>query len=52
MSKREGKARPYEKKPYESDCAKSDTSANIYMSMLMSPAWMDLTPKQQQLYVY
>lgn len=52
MSKSRGEPRKYEKKPYESNCQKNDTSANIYMSMLMSPAWKDLTPKQQQLYVY
>ncbi|MBQ8941798.1 MAG: hypothetical protein IJ062_08165 [Firmicutes bacterium] len=46
------KRKKYQKKPFESVGNKSDTSANIYMSMLMSPAWMDLTPRQQVLYLY
>lgn len=44
--------KPYQKKTFESDCSPSDTSANIYMSMLMSPAWMDLTAQQKTLYLY
>ena len=27
-----------------------DVSANIYESMILSPAWLDLTPKQKELY--
>jgi len=46
------KKRIYVKKPFESTGASNDTSANIYMSMLMSAAWRELTPKQQQLYLY
>ena len=42
----------YQKKPFESDGNGSDVSANIYMSMLMSPAYRALTPRQQQLYTY
>ena len=43
---------PYRKKPFESTGARSDTSANIYMSMMLSPAWLDLTANQQRLYLY
>ena len=42
----------YEKKPFESTGISTDTSANIYMSMLTSPAWRELTAKQQILYLY
>ena len=48
MSKR---AQPYLKKPFESDGRSSDVSANIYFSMLTSPAWLDLTSNQKNLYV-
>lgn len=52
----------YEPKAFESDitilpktkkkiCAK-DVSANIYLSMLMSQAWHDLSLKQKELYIY
>lgn len=44
--------KPYQKKTFESDCSSSDTSANIYMSMLLSPAWKDLTAQQKTLYLY
>ncbi len=44
--------RRYVKKPFESKGSNSDTSANIYMSMLQSEAWHALTPNQQVLYVY
>ena len=47
-----GKKKLYIKKPFESDGSGSDVSANLYKSMLMSPAWCSLTPKQQQLYTY
>ena len=46
------KKRKYEKKTFESTGDSSDTSANIYVSMLMSPAWMNLSANQQRLYVY
>ena len=46
------KKRVYHKKSFESNESPSDTSANIYMSMLTSPAFLDLTPRQQMLYVY
>lgn len=41
----------YEKQPFESDCSGSDTSSNIYESMLRSPAWIDLKPTAQVLYL-
>lgn len=44
-------SKKYEKKPFESDCSSSDISANIYLSMLTSPAWKDLSAKQQSLYL-
>lgn len=46
------KKQPYRKKPFESTGSSSDTSANIYMSMMLSPAWKDLTANQQRLYLY
>jgi len=46
------KKRGYEKKPFESTGESSDISANIYMSMMMSPAWMELTKRQMVLYIY
>jgi len=42
----------YEKKAFESTGRSSDTSANIYMSMLLSKAWRKLTAQQQRLYMY
>lgn len=42
----------YQPKPFESDGNPSDTSANIYMSMLMSYAWQQLSKNAQVLYVY
>jgi hypothetical protein len=42
----------YQKKAFESSGASSDTSANLYMSMLTSSAWRDLSAKQQVLYTY
>lgn len=44
--------KPYQKKSFESTGKSSDTSANIYMSMLLSDAWKDLTAQQQRLYLY
>ena len=49
MSKQKIKYKP---KKFESTGISSDTSANIYMSMLMSDAWQSLTKNQQILYVY
>ena len=46
------KNRPYQKKSFESSGVSSDTSANIYVSMLLSPAWIDLSAQQQRLYLY
>lgn len=43
---------PYQKKPFESTGASNDTSANVYMSMLLSDAWRALTAQQQRLYLY
>jgi len=40
----------YEKKSFESDMSSSDTSANIYESMLTSDAWKSLTSNQKALY--
>lgn len=42
----------YKPKSFESTGISSDTSANIYMSMLLSNAWNKLTKNQQILYVY
>lgn len=42
----------YKPKSFESTGASDDTSANIYMSMLLSPKWQELTKRQQILYVY
>ena len=49
MSKRK---KPYQKKTFESDGTSSDVSANIYMSMVLSSAWKNLTANQRQLYLY
>lgn len=49
MSKRKTS---YVPKSFESNGSKGDTSANIYMSMLTSPAFVRLTPRQKTLYVY
>ena len=46
------RGKKYQKKPYESDMSTSDTSANIYISMLLSDAWRDLSAQQQRLYIY
>lgn len=42
----------YRPKSFEGSGRSGDTSANIYESMLMSPAFMDLSPRQRLLYVY
>ena len=44
--------RKYKPKPFESTGQSNDTSANIYESMLLSPAFKDLTKNQRLLYVY
>lgn len=44
--------KPYQKKSFESTGASNDTSANVYMSMLLSDAWRALTAQQQRLYLY
>lgn len=46
------KTSKYIKKLFESTGASSDTSANIYESMLLSEAWKDLTANQKTLYLY
>ena len=42
----------YQKKPFESNGSTSDTSSNIYMSMLTSPAFRDLSAQQARLYLF
>jgi hypothetical protein len=42
----------YIKPSYASTGGSKDTSAPIFMSMLMSAAWLDLTKSQQILYIY
>lgn len=42
----------YQKKPFESSGCSADTSANLYMSMLTSPAFRDLTAQQARLYLF
>lgn len=42
----------YQKKPFESKGNTSDISSNIYMSMLTSPAFRDLSAQQVTLYLY
>lgn len=44
--------RKYEKKSFESTGSSSDTSANIYVSMLLSNAWKSLSAQQKTLYLY
>ena len=46
------KKKTYRPKSFESSGKSNDTSANLYESMLLSAAFMDLTPKQRLLYVY
>lgn len=46
------KKKAYRPKSFESSGKSNDTSANLYESMLLSAAFMDLTPKQRLLYVY
>ena len=42
----------YKPKSFESTGISSDTSANIYESMIKSAAWKDLSKNQQNLYLY
>lgn len=49
MSKRK---RRYVPKAFESTGISGDTSANVYMSMLLSSAFKDLTARQKSLYLY
>lgn len=42
----------YVPKPFESDGSSSDTSANIYISMLTSESWQALSKNAQVLYLY
>lgn len=44
--------KPYQKKAFESTGASNDTSANVYMSMLLSNAWRAISAQQQRLYLY
>ena len=45
--------KPYEPKPYESmKTDRRETFANVYHSMLISPAFMDLSPRAKTLYLY
>lgn len=44
--------KPYKPKPFESVGKPNDTSANIYETMLLSPAFMDLSKNQRLLYLY
>lgn len=46
------KRKQYIKKSFESTGVSNDTSANIYESMLLSNAWLDMSKNQQLLYVY
>lgn len=46
------KKQVYQKKTFESTGVGNDTSANIYMSMLMSKAWQQLSKNAQVLYLY
>lgn len=49
MSKRR---QPYKKKAFESTGSNSDTSSNIFESMLLSSAFQSLKPSAKVLYVY
>lgn len=47
-----GRKKKYIPKAFESAGNSNDTSANIYESMLLSPAFISLKPRQRMLYVY
>ena len=42
----------YTPKKYESRKPNGDISANIYLSMIQSKAWRELTPNAMRLYLY
>lgn len=46
------KRKKYQKKLFESTGETYDVSANIYLSMIKSEAWLSLTKNQRLLYVY
>ena len=46
------KRKKYQKKLFESTGESYDVSANIYLSMIKSEAWLSLTKNQRLLYVY
>lgn len=46
-----GKKKKFIPKRFESDSRAGDVSANIYVSMLMSRAWQELTNRQKALYL-
>ena len=46
------KKKKYQKKDFESTGVGYDVSANIYLSMMKSKAWLSLTKNQRLLYVY
>ena len=46
------KKKKYQKKNFESTGANYDVSANIYLSMVKSKAWLSLTKNQRLLYLY
>lgn len=55
--KRKWTAKPFESQGQRfqdafTDTIRTDTSANIYESMLLSPAFMDLSNRQKLLYLY
>lgn len=52
MAGRSNSKSKYKPKDFESTGERSDTCAQIFESMLNSPAWRDLKPRQQLLYVY
>ena len=43
--------KPYQPKSFESTGISNDTSSNIYESMLLAPAFQDLSKNQRLLYV-
>ena len=43
--------KPYTPKTFESTGINGDVSANVFRSMIESPAWMDLTGNQKALYI-
>lgn len=47
-----GRKKKYTPKAFESEGNSNDTSANIYESMLLSPAFIALSNRQRLLYLY